>query len=46
MKKLEVKLDNNEEVYKTCIKAKSIKKLSKNKILKANTLLEKVFIDF
>ena len=44
-KKLKVKL-NNKEVYKTYIKTKSMKKLNKSKILRANILLERVFIDF
>ena len=44
-KKFKVKLDE-EEIYKTCIKVKSMKKLSKGKILRANILLERVFMDF
>jgi hypothetical protein len=37
---------NDKGIYKTCIKAKSMKKLSKSKILRATTPLERVFMDF
>jgi hypothetical protein len=37
---------NNKGICETCIKAKSIKKLSKGKILRATMPLERVFMDF